>query len=165
MLFIENVARDDIPHGWHFACGENSMLIQICDPASGFPTPRHKFKEIHQFEFLDIEDDDVTKNPDWAEAAITDAQAEELVRLLKHALDNKMQVVVHCHMGICRSGAVTEIGVMLGFNDPGRYRNPNLRVKHKMMKALGWTYDEDNTISIADRTYKQIDEQYKFNGE
>ncbi len=165
MPWIENVARDDIPHGWHHDCGYNSMLIQISDPASGFPKPKHAFKETYRFEFLDIEDDDVQRNPDWEEAAINDEQATALAKLLQHALDNKMNVVVHCHMGICRSGAVTEIGVMMGFTDTEKYRQPNLRVKHKMMKALGWAYDESNTISIVDRTYKQIDEQYKFFGE
>jgi hypothetical protein len=32
---------------------------------------------------------------------------------------------------------------MLGFRDTGRFRQPNLLVKHRMMKALGWTYDEN----------------------
>jgi hypothetical protein len=36
---------------------------------------------------------------------------------------------------------VTEIGVMLGFTDTMRYRQPNLLVKHQMMRELGWTYD------------------------
>jgi hypothetical protein len=71
------------------------------------------------------------------------AQADELVRLLQHAKDNRMNVVVHCFAGICRSGAVCEVGVMLGFRDTGRFRQPNLLVKHRMMKALGWTYDEN----------------------
>jgi hypothetical protein len=31
---------------------------------------------------------------------------------------------------------------MLGFTPTDRYRQPNLRVKHKMMKVLGWTYDD-----------------------
>jgi hypothetical protein len=32
---------------------------------------------------------------------------------------------------------------MMGFEATNRYRQPNLRVKHKMMKSLGWTYDSD----------------------
>ena len=43
--------------------------------------------------------------------------------------------------GICRSGAVVEIGSMLGFTPVEKYRQPNLRVKHYMMDVLGWTYD------------------------
>jgi hypothetical protein len=59
-----------------------------------------------------------------------------------------MNVVVHCFAGICRSGAVTEVGVMMGFEDTGRFRAPNLLVKHRMMRALGWTYDADEPHSI-----------------
>lgn len=145
-IWIENVSRDDAKNGWHSDMGSNAMLIQISDPAASFPTPKHSFKEVHQFEFLDIEQDGMTNNGDgeWSdmsEFAITDEQAIELARLLIHALNNCMNVLVHCHAGICRSGAVAEVGTMLGFTATDRYRQPNLLVKHKMMKALGWTYD------------------------
>ena len=144
-MWIQNVSLSDIPKGHHVAVGENSMLIQIVDPAMEFPTPKHQFKEVHQFEFLDLERDDM---PDAEEFKITDAQAEELVGLLQHALDNRMDVVVHCVAGVCRSGAVCEVGVMMGFNDTEVFRSPNLLVKHKMMKALGCTYDENEPHTI-----------------
>lgn len=139
MPWIENVAATDVAQGYHHAAGDNSMLIQIADPAGWFPTPRYQFKEVHQFEFLDAEDADGF--PD--EAKCSHAQAAELVRLLQHALDRRMNVVVHCMAGICRSGAVCEVGVMLGFQDTERFRQPNLRVKHRMMQALGWSYNAD----------------------
>lgn len=153
MPWIQNVALVDIPRGKHIRVGENSMLIQIVDPAMEFPTPLYKFKEVHQFEFLDIEEDGMTNNGDgtWtdmSEFAVTDEQAAELVRLLQHALTNRMDVVVHCHAGVCRSGAVAEVGVMMGFDDAEAFRAPNLLVKHKMMKMLGWTYDEDEPHTI-----------------
>jgi len=146
--FIQNISAMDVKHGYHFDCGENSMLIAISDPyipktetqygsTTLFPEPKHKFKEVHRFEFLDIEDhyENVEKY------GINDEQAKELVRLLKHALDNKMQVVVHCFAGICRSGAVVEVGTMMGFLETEAVRMPNTRVKTKMMKALGWSYE------------------------
>ena len=145
MPWIQNVAFTDIPKKHHVAVGENSMLIQIVDPAMAFPVPAHKFKEIHQFEFLDLEKSDDTINDDWK---ISDAQAAELVRLLQHALDNRMDVIVHCVAGVCRSGAVCEVGVMMGFKDTEVFRSPNLMVKHKMMKVLGWTYDENEPHTI-----------------
>jgi predicted protein tyrosine phosphatase len=153
MPWIQNVALSDIPKKHHVAVGENSMLIQIVDPAMEFPRPAHQFKEVHQFEFLDIEDDGMTNNgegtwTDMSEFAITDGQAEKLVGLLQHALDNCMDVVVHCVAGVCRSGAVCEVGVMMGFNDTEVFRAPNLLVKHKMMKKLGWTYDENEPHTI-----------------
>ena len=135
--FIENISWDDCKNGWHYDCGDNAMLIQIADPATFFPEPKHSFKTIHRFEFLDAEDGD--NFPE--EAMISDDQAEALVNCLKFALDRSMNVLVHCHAGICRSGAVVEVGTMMGFTATDRYRQPNLRVKHKMMKVLGWTYE------------------------
>jgi hypothetical protein len=37
---------------------------------------------------------------------------------------------------------------MLGFDDTEVFRSPNLLVKHRMMKALGWTYDNSEPHSI-----------------
>ena len=144
MPWIQNVGISDVRRGLHFEAGENSMLIQICDPAYEFPTPLKQFKEVHQFEFLDVEGNDAL----LSEFAITETQAEQIVRLLQHALDNRMNVVVHCHAGVCRSGAVCEVGVMMGFDDTEVFRSPNLLVKHLMMKTLGWTYDNDESHSV-----------------
>lgn len=109
------------------------MLIQIVDPCSNFPLPAHDFKEIQQFEFLDTEDH-------LDEFGITDEQAADLVTLLQYALDNRMNVIVHCHAGICRSGAVVEVAKMMGFDEFDVPRIPNLLVKKKMMHQLGWGY-------------------------
>jgi len=146
MPWIENVAASDVPTKFHHEAGENSMLIQIMDTAtSWWPTPAHQFKEVHRFEFLDVEEKD---HVDEEVMKCSHEQAAELVRLLQHALDNRMNVVVHCFAGVCRSGAVCEVGVMMGFDDTERFRSPNLLVKHRMMKALGWTYDENETHTI-----------------
>jgi Mg2+/Co2+ transporter CorB len=37
---------------------------------------------------------------------------------------------------------------MMGFNDTEVFRSPNLLVKHRMMKHLGWTYDENEPHTI-----------------
>jgi predicted protein tyrosine phosphatase len=152
MPWIQNVAATDVSSGFHFDAGPNSMLISIADPAGWRPNAKHQFKERHDFEFLDVEKNDIV-----LEEAMrcSQDQANELVRLLQHALDNSMNVVVHCTAGICRSGAVTEIGVMLGFDDTEKFRSPNLLVKHRMMKALGLTYDENEKPNIDDwRSFK-----------
>jgi predicted protein tyrosine phosphatase len=153
MPWIQNIALVDVARGHHIRVGENSMLIQIVDPDMEFPVPKHQFKEVHKFEFLDIEEDGLTNDGDgnWtdmSEFAITQEQADKLVELLQHALANRMDVVVHCHAGVCRSGAVCEVGVMMGFDDAEAFRSPNLLVKHKMMKKLGWTYNEDEPHTI-----------------
>ncbi len=147
-MWIQNVSMSDIKQGFHIDPGFNSMLIQIVDPAYEFPVPKYQFREVHQFQFLDAEKDD--NFPD--EAKITDEQAKQLTDLLLKAYGQRMNVIVHCHAGVCRSGAVCELGVMLGFRDTESFRSPNLLVKHKMMKALGWTYDEDEKHTINGET-------------
>ena len=131
-MWIENVAAIDVKNGHHFDAGTNSMLIQIADPAGWFPTPRHSFKEIHRFEFLDAEDDDGFPE----EAKISRDQARDIVLLLKRAVANRMNVVVHCTAGLCRSGAVCEIGVALGLADTGKFRLPNMRVKKLLLESI-----------------------------
>ena len=137
-MWIENISWHDVQKGRHHDCGANSMLIQIGDPGDPHPAPKHQFAEVHQFSFWDTESN-VTTFPE--NEKISDEQAAEIVALLKHAMGNNMNVIVHCVMGVCRSGAVADVGVAMGFQDAGNWRAPNLSVKHKMMKALGWTYD------------------------
>ena len=132
-MWIENVAAIDIKNGHHFDAGPNSMLIQIADPAGWFPNPRHQFKEVHQFEFLDADDEDGFPE----ESKISQTQAKNIVNLLKKAVDNRMNVVVHCTAGLCRSGAVCEAGIVLGLEDTGKFRLPNLRVKKFLLAEIG----------------------------
>lgn len=135
--FIQNVSLDAIRKGNHKDPGQNSMLIQICDVCYEFPQPSFAFKEVHQFEFMDVEGTEGMP----AELEITVEQAERITKLLKHAMDEGMNVIVHCHAGIARSGAVAEVGVIMGFADTRTHRQPNLLVKHLLMKSLGWYYD------------------------
>lgn len=140
MPFIQNIALSDVRVGFHIDPGPNAMLIQIVDPGMEFPIPKYSFKEVHQFEFLDVEEKDFVLEESMR---CSQEQANRLVQLLQHALDNQMTVLVHCVAGVCRSGAVCEVGIMMGFDDTEKYRSPNLLVKHRMMKALGWTYDNN----------------------
>jgi predicted protein tyrosine phosphatase len=137
MPWIQNASLSAVANGSHFAAGDNSMLIQIVDPLMEFPRPKHSFKEVHRFAFLDVEDNE----QEFAEFKIREDQAREIVKLLTRALDSGMNVVVHCVAGLCRSGAVCEVGTMMGFSDTGSHRTPNCLVKHQLMKQLGWTYD------------------------
>ena len=134
-MFIQNVSRSAVESGFHLRVNPcKSMLIQISDVDAEFPIPKYDFSEVHQFKFDDAEDPSdgtiITKN-----------QANEIAELLKKAFDSGMDVVVHCHAGICRSGAVCEVGVMMGFQDGGTKRIPNMLVKHSIMRALGWYYE------------------------
>jgi predicted protein tyrosine phosphatase len=149
--FIQNVSMRDIESGNHFDAGVNSMLIQILDPHVRFPVPKHAFKEVHQFHFHDCDDGDeqipiLDDDYNWVyttNTPISTEQARAIIGLLKKALENRMQVVVHCHAGLCRSGAVVEVGVMMGFADGQRYRQPNVTVKKRLMEVLNMTYESE----------------------
>lgn len=140
---IQNVSYDDIKVGRHFACGSNSILIAITDPHAFHPQPAFNFKEVYRFKFKDETNTHI-------EGCITDRQAAKLVEILKKALNENTNVVVHCMAGLCRSGAVVEVGTIMGFLDTNRVRIPNVLVKGKMMKVLGLTYDstEDETREV-----------------
>ena len=133
--WIENISLDDVRKGNHYDAGENSMLIQIVDPGVEFPEPKYEFRKVHQFFFLDVDDTDHDKF--YFAAAITNEDAKGIAAALQEAWDNHMNVVTHCHMGVCRSGAVAEVGVMMGFADTEKYRIPNLMVKRKLTEQLG----------------------------
>ena len=138
MPWIQNVSYKDVITGYH-DWDKNTILIRIVDPLMDFPEPAKEFRDIYHFEFLDLEEKD-----NFAEEfKITAEQAKDIVAILKEALNDDYNVVVHCVAGICRSGAVAEVGVMLGFTDTYTYRSPNLLVKHSLMKVLGWTYDTE----------------------
>lgn len=153
--FIENVSLDNIRTGNHYDAGDNSMLIQISDPDMEFPEPKYAFKEIRQYKFLDVENDD--ERGIIYKDAITDNDAKLIADDLKHALEHHMNIIVHCHAGICRSGAVCEVGVVIGFQDTERFRSPNTMVKRKLMEQLGLTYSQEETSSHATWTVSGVD--------
>lgn len=88
---------------------------------------------------MDSEEDDKMFPP---EAKITQEQAKEIVGILQNAMENGQNVIVHCNAGLCRSGAVAEVGVMMGFSDTFAPRIPNLMVKKYLMRELGWLYED-----------------------
>jgi len=140
-MWIENVSYSDIKHGNFPNPGNNSMLIQIVDPGMEFPVaPVPVFTKIEQFEFSDVSDpNDII----W-DFRMSDRQAKRMAQVLIDARSNDMNVIVHCVAGISRSGAVVEVGLMMGFSGGTRTRIPNVHIKRELMGALGLTtnYDE-----------------------
>lgn len=131
-MFIENCSKKDIIRGKHQDAGENSVLIQIKDPDWDYAVPYAKFKEVYQFSFSDVK---IPCQEDSAHA-ITDEQARQIAGILEHAKANDMNVIVHCVVGRCRSGAVVEAGISIGFSDPYKKRNPNLLVLSSIKNYL-----------------------------
>lgn len=125
----------DVLDGNHPDFGDNCFLIRLQDPETEFLPPKKRFSEIFYFNFLDAEDSTDCKD----EHKVTIEVAQQIVDILQRAINENMNVLVHCHAGICRSGAVVEVASMMGFETFGR-RIPNVRLKTMMMKCLGWSY-------------------------
>lgn len=149
MPFIQNISLEDCKNGNHLEAGPNSVLIQITDCDTPAPKPKEVFKEAYQFQFLDIEDNWITKHLEVEHMAISDEQAQKISEILKNALNQNANVIVHCHMGISRSGAVADVGVALGFSDTRTWRRPNMLVKHKLMKFLGLDFDPEEESKLV----------------
>lgn len=130
MPFIENVSRDDIIHGWHTNAGPNSMVIQISDITKPHPEPNNEFRYSLQCQFEDIDIDD----PELG--SINDFHAHQIAHALRYAYSKGANVVVHCHHGLCRSGAVVEAGMWIGFKSTGRNRLPNVLVARKVIECF-----------------------------
>jgi len=135
-MFIQNVSMASIIKGNHINT-PNTALIQIQDyGAWQFVKPAKSFIKTAQFKFDDHDDPDRKTN-------CTTEQADEIGAFLISCYNEKLNVIVHCHAGLCRSGAVAEAGVILGFEDTGAIRMPNILVKTRILKSLGITNSWD----------------------
>lgn len=115
---------------------ENTVLVRIGDYINPYFPPIHGgFHSVHTFCF----DDTLTDGA----VSISEQHAKDIAGILKDCLTNNRDILVHCFAGICRSGAVVECGVVLGFEDGGAHRQPNVLVKHKIFKALGFEMYEN----------------------
>ena len=137
MTFIQNVSMADIIKGNHHFVPGNTALIQIQDfGCFQFAKPAKEFIQIGQFKFNDNDDPDSKMN-------ITDQQASDIADILFDCYSAKMNVIVHCHAGICRSGAVAEVGIIMGFENLSVHRIPNVLVKTKLLKELDFSNSWD----------------------
>ena len=155
--YCHNISMDSAKRGfWVNVPQDNSIYIQITDPCCAFEPARNSFSEIHCFEFLDDE-----YEGDGHEFSITDEQAEELANILRRANDEQRHVIVSCHAGLCRSGAVTEVMSRAFGYEPGpSVRSPNQLVVKKVMRALGHEFTPEtsafNDISLDILTSQEI---------
>ena len=130
---IENCSWIDFQNGNHRIVPIGTVVIQIVDPGDTPPEPAEDvFHSRYVFAFLDA-DEPTRYFPE--EQLISVEQSLQIVDILKNALHNKQDVLVHCVVGVCRSGAVVEVAEMMGFDECFRYRLPNVRVKRMLMEA------------------------------
>lgn len=128
MPFIQNASLQDVRDGNHWDAGDGGILIQIVDPDMEFPVPKKLFDEVYRFKFLDLD----VPGPQ----AISRDQANEIAKVVASAVKRDRNVIVHCHAGVCRSGAVAEFGCTLGMEDTMRFRAPNLLVKKMLFDTI-----------------------------
>lgn len=135
---IYNIDKFDIASGKHPDPGTPSVLIQITNPAWEPPEPHYQhFTHRFAFEFLDLEQEDIDKDPAIAEFLPTADQARAIADALLLARDINATVIVHCTVGVARSGAVVQAAVdQLGFDDPLTYRHPNVYLLTLLNQAL-----------------------------
>lgn len=151
MPSILNVSRDNFNNGRYKFPRNGAIAIRITDPAwelkpmrdvmydkNGIAKGFTEFSDVFDYEFLDA--DPITQ-PDLKEFCFTIEQAEEIYQILVNALKSDTDIVVHCTAGLCRSGAIVEAAVMLGFTDPFVVRQPNAHVKSLLVRQM---YDLEN---------------------
>jgi predicted protein tyrosine phosphatase len=136
MAFIQNVSYTSFESGMHRAPRFNSVAIQILNKdrddfgAEGdqvkWPISPFTFKEIYKFRLEDIDSSE----------AISDEDAKQIAGILLNAYKNDQDVIVHCAAGISRSGAVCEVGTIIGFDDTHAFRLPNITIKSKILQHL-----------------------------
>lgn len=135
---IVNFSLNDIETGNYPSSPH--VLIQIADwDVSSLPTPKYASIETHQFCFLDCGEEGIEEFGE--EFCFSAKQAEEISEILRFCLRKNIDVFVHCVAGISRSGAITEAGTIMGFDDTGKHRIPNSFVKSKILSALGLIFD------------------------
>ena len=140
MQNISKCSLKEIENGIHQE-PTNTILIQIVDIGMVFPKAYylHIFEEIYQFKFMDF---DIEKD-----FAISNTQAEDIANILINAKKSSHNVLVHCVMGVSRSGGVCEAAQSIGFifNREEKLTLPNLLVKQKIIKNLYESTKKGNT--------------------
>ena len=137
MSNIENISYADVVKGQHKNNPENTVLIQIVDVGMDFPIPKHQFKEVYQFQFMDLTEITEVNLP----VMMSVEQAKQITEILTYAKTLDYDVTVHCVAGLCRSGAIAEVGEILGYTYIGNGKQPNSYVKRMLLDQIGY-YDQ-----------------------
>ena len=130
-----------------FANDRRTWLISIADmnqqPAN---VPQDKFERIL---FVHFDDLDHFHEPECTEEErprfLNDETAAEMVAFINEAKEQQVDMIVNCHAGVCRSGAVVEVLKLAGWaidseNQFSPERKPNMFVYNKLRLALGFKH-------------------------
>lgn len=144
MAWVSKCSFKDIETGNH-AKPDNCILIQIVDYDRDFPEPKFKslFKEIHHFSFMDFDQGD----GDLTAFGISNIDAKSIAEIMLNALNTNTNILVHCMMGVSRSGGVLEACEYFGFETShSPLRCPNLMVKQKIILFAKEIINNDKKI-------------------
>lgn len=140
MPLVENIPKIDAERGFHIdPTAHPTIMIRILDPGAWFEKTKYhdSFMRVDRFYFLDTDDE---------ETGIQEPDAVGISQMIKEAKEKNWNVIVHCHAGLCRSGAVTEVCKEIGFTPvEGRPRQPNITVLNRLRQCLGLAYDPNQS--------------------
>lgn len=145
MPWIQNVSMHSVLNGLHFFEPHKTVCIRIQDfgNTNFLPAKYHdEFVSVYTFNFDDNDDPDSVSN-------ISVEQAKRIASILTECLEKGCNIVVSCHAGICRSKAVADIGVLLGFQDTEMHGIPNILVKNRLKEQLGLTVDYSEVFKFV----------------
>lgn len=118
-------------------------ILRILDPAVFFKNVTNcGFVAEHRFEFIDATPEECIQYRLSDEYLITEEQATAIAKLLLDWELKGLNIIVHCYAGLCRSGAIVELMVDRGYDDPilenpEKYeRIPNMYVFDKIVSAM-----------------------------
>lgn len=135
MLYVQNVSFDDVKKLKYNNDCSNTLLISITDNDMQYPVDLGKgFWSAVYYQFLDVD------GPQYKQG-ISEAQAKGIIEWLKFAQRHNKDILVHCMMGVNRSGAVREVAEILGFKVIGQKQGYNAYVKTKLIQAAGLGYE------------------------
>ena len=140
---VINLSLKEYTEGHHVAINiatEGKYLLIVIDDVDikqreNSPLPKWlndtKCNMVHKLycTFKDSEDE--------GEGCLTNEAAELLADEIVYCKDNNISIIVSCIAGLSRSGAITQTCIDYGFEDTGKTRYPNNRIKNMLKKYLG----------------------------
>jgi len=100
---------------------------------------RSRFLKVYQFRFDDVDSEDSLNC-----TPLSEDQAKDLACIIQSCYNSGLNIAVHCHAGLCRSGAIKTLCVRYGFEDiDNAVAYPNLLVMKKVGVLLGVSKSEE----------------------
>jgi predicted protein tyrosine phosphatase len=127
----------------------SGVIISIRDPGNTYSALYSQVDAIPNVQIIPIYAFDVNEE---IHGCLTETDAAIIAKALIEQSELGNDVIVHCTAGICRSGAVAEVGMALALFEKQRTnRQPNTLFKRKIMRAIYELKPEQYEIAFANR--------------